>query len=356
MTIVCHRFANETRTGPLEASRIYLYQKTAQNIPAKWPPASLPPPGPSSDPGGPQPETQAMGRAGGRGTGAARQSSLETASAADVPVEKPKPDTIDTGFLRWQKLGPTRPTDGKEFTNGKLAEALGFQLAFSKREWEAFGIKDGQITADDFIRVGASFYKPAPPNKLERPRVKTLMVDLIIHAVDGNAIFDSFLERNIPAKFPQAKAEEKARTLKTALVKIAKKAPPKDPAYRPAHDGIKMPSYGFEQVVAATKGTFTEEELDAVLMFYRKAFSCSYEETTTIKAGLYTGEFHEKSGEREGRGIYEFENGQMYEGEWKHDRFHGEGQYTLRDGANFSGQWRKGRLLCHEGTFTWPSK
>ena len=88
-----------------------------------------------------------------------------------------------------------------------MAEALGFQLAFSKREWEAFGIKDGQITADDFIRVGASFYKPAPPNKLERPRVKTLMVDLIIHAVDGNAIFDSFLERNIPAKFPQAKAE-----------------------------------------------------------------------------------------------------------------------------------------------------
>ena len=36
--------------------------------------------------------------------------------------------------------------------------------------------------------------------------------------------------------------------------------------------------------MAATKGTFTEEELDAVLMFYRKAFSCSYEETSTIKA------------------------------------------------------------------------
>jgi hypothetical protein len=44
------------------------------------------------------------------------------------------------------------------------------------------------------------------------------------------------------------------------------------------------------------------------------------------------GEFS-PGGEREGRGIFEFENGQKYDGEWLKDRFHGEGIYTLNDGA-----------------------
>jgi hypothetical protein len=33
------------------------------------------------------------------------------------------------------------------------------------------------------------------------------------------------------------------------------------------------------------------------------------------------------------QGIFEYENGQRYMGEWKNDRFHGSGTYTLNDGA-----------------------
>lgn len=42
---------------------------------------------------------------------------------------------------------------------------------------------------------------------------------------------------------------------------------------------------------------------------------------------------------KEGHGVYYFNNGDRYEGEWKDDMFHGKGQEILADGSLFIGSW-----------------
>ncbi len=47
------------------------------------------------------------------------------------------------------------------------------------------------------------------------------------------------------------------------------------------------------------------------------------------------GEYHgsrDITGARNGFGIYRFENGDIYEGEWKKDKKHGFGEYRFGDG------------------------
>jgi len=53
---------------------------------------------------------------------------------------------------------------------------------------------------------------------------------------------------------------------------------------------------------------------------------------------------------RHGRGTMEFENGEVYSGEWQHDKQHGEGMHTYADGGVYTGHWVSGEK-CGEGRF-----
>ena len=65
--------------------------------------------------------------------------------------------------LGWKSVGSARPATGKELQNDKLATALStvkfaeWKL-FNQKQWNGFGIKD--LRADNFIKSGASYFKP----------------------------------------------------------------------------------------------------------------------------------------------------------------------------------------------------
>ncbi|CAM2056889.1 hypothetical protein DSUL_100197 [Desulfovibrionales bacterium] len=56
-----------------------------------------------------------------------------------------------------------------------------------------------------------------------------------------------------------------------------------------------------------------------------------------------------------GQGIYIFEDGATYEGEWKNDQFQGQGTYVWPDGQKYIGGWTtdnqdgKGIIICPDG-------
>ena len=47
-------------------------------------------------------------------------------------------------------------------------------------------------------------------------------------------------------------------------------------------------------------------------------------------------------GIKDGEGRYEGEDGSVYEGEFRRNRFHGHGKVTYRDGSCYEGRWRRG--------------
>ena len=49
-------------------------------------------------------------------------------------------------------------------------------------------------------------------------------------------------------------------------------------------------------------------------------------------------------GKREGRGIYKYPNGDVYEGEWTNNVLHGYGKYTWNnEGRSTEGMWKLGK-------------
>ena len=45
---------------------------------------------------------------------------------------------------------------------------------------------------------------------------------------------------------------------------------------------------------------------------------------------------------REGRGIFSWSNGNLYEGEWKEGNKNGLGTFTYLDGSKYKGEWKDG--------------
>ena len=67
-------------------------------------------------------------------------------------------DEIRPSGLRWLRAGTARPGVGRELKNAKLAMALTSKTAFTKAEWEAFGITDLRKT--DYIEGGGVYFQP----------------------------------------------------------------------------------------------------------------------------------------------------------------------------------------------------
>ena len=53
-----------------------------------------------------------------------------------------------------------------------------------------------------------------------------------------------------------------------------------------------------------------------------------------------------------GKGTYDWENGQKYVGEWKDDKQDGQGTYTWPSGQKYVGEWKDG-MYHGQGTFTY---
>ena len=55
------------------------------------------------------------------------------------------------------------------------------------------------------------------------------------------------------------------------------------------------------------------------------------------RGDFYIGEW--KNGFRHGTGLYEFTNKDIYNGNWRNDKMNGSGHYTTEDGGSFYGNW-----------------
>ena len=57
---------------------------------------------------------------------------------------------------------------------------------------------------------------------------------------------------------------------------------------------------------------------------------------------IYEGNFVEN--ERYGEGVYQFANGNVYEGEFVDNRFHGLGRFSFNDGSVYEGEFFEGKI------------
>jgi hypothetical protein len=65
---------------------------------------------------------------------------------------------------------------------------------------------------------------------------------------------------------------------------------------------------------------------------------------------LYNGQW--KKGEMFGYGVYEFVNGDVYKGAWKNGLMEGRGTYTYANGDKYIGAWKDGKMNGR-GHFHW---
>jgi len=61
---------------------------------------------------------------------------------------------------KWKEIGETKPAQGHELNNLKLAIALKSKTEFTQHEWETFRISD--LRHDDFIKTDNLYFKPEP--------------------------------------------------------------------------------------------------------------------------------------------------------------------------------------------------
>ena len=61
-----------------------------------------------------------------------------------------------------------------------------------------------------------------------------------------------------------------------------------------------------------------------------------------------------KNNKFHGKGVYKFSSGSVYEGDFRDGKFHGHGAYIYADGRTFSGKFLKNKKSGN-GKFTWPN-
>jgi hypothetical protein len=69
--------------------------------------------------------------------------------------------------LKWKDTGATRLAEGTELHHEALSAALEQKLIsdaalrFTWADFEQFGLRDGSVTSNSFIRVGSKFFQPS---------------------------------------------------------------------------------------------------------------------------------------------------------------------------------------------------
>lgn len=69
--------------------------------------------------------------------------------------------------------------------------------------------------------------------------------------------------------------------------------------------------------------------------------------------GRYEGDFN-KEGQRHGEGIYDWNNGDRYEGQFRHGKRHGKGTFVWANGDKFKGDYRNGKRHGR-GSYKWTN-
>ena len=49
--------------------------------------------------------------------------------------------------------------------------------------------------------------------------------------------------------------------------------------------------------------------------------------------------------QKKGHGIYEWQEGHSYEGEWVDGKRHGTGTQKWQDGSSYEGEWENGKII-----------
>ena len=112
-----------------------------------------PPPEPRSAP------RSASVQGGDATAGGAAQEEESPGGAADGA---PASQAAASG-LRWKNIGDSRPMEGRELKNPKLANALQTKTEFTPDEWDDFEI--GDVRENDFVNSRNTYFTPAPPKK-----------------------------------------------------------------------------------------------------------------------------------------------------------------------------------------------
>ena len=62
---------------------------------------------------------------------------------------------------------------------------------------------------------------------------------------------------------------------------------------------------------------------------------------------IYYGQY--RYGKKNGKGIIQYQNGDIYCGYFKNNKYHGGGRQLFRDGSAMQGIWDQGILNCYQG-------
>ena len=99
--------------------------------------------------------TAAMGNRTEEEDSKAREAKIEAAEEANESAERHRHRPLG---LRLKCVGSTRPSNGKELVNNKLASALQNKTKFTQEEWDSFGVS--HLRMDHFIKSGAAYFQP----------------------------------------------------------------------------------------------------------------------------------------------------------------------------------------------------
>jgi hypothetical protein len=102
-------------------------------------------------------------------------------------------------------------------------------------------------------------------------------------------------------------------------------------------------SYRFAEVGQPEKGDYSGECKNGKAHGHGKV---SYDDGATWSEGEY------RKGQRDGKSITVWANGDRYEGEYRKGKQHGKGAFTWSNGNTYVGEYRDGKLQGR-GTFTW---
>ncbi len=72
-----------------------------------------------------------------------------------------------------------------------------------------------------------------------------------------------------------------------------------------------------------------------------------------LQDGKYTGDMDGK-GQKHGRGVFHYQSGDIYDGEWIRNKKHGMGTYTMANGDKYIGEFNLG-IRCGKGRYEFVS-
>ena len=62
--------------------------------------------------------------------------------------------------LKWQNCGSDEPKNGQLLTNAQLAIALTTKTQFTRQEWSAFCVADGDFCESSYVKSGSFYFQP----------------------------------------------------------------------------------------------------------------------------------------------------------------------------------------------------